>query len=517
MPKLVWEVPDTIESVVRPVIWEITKDLCRRVGISEQIRMLYPGESEYVLQQGSAIDDSETKPHTVGDGRLTIRVDEEFDQQQALAQAVEQPEHLPVWKDDALNIYLKPSYAHTNFTINFEFRAKDKTLAMRWRDEMKSRVAMLRDLFLHDVKYHYGIPEVFIPVLQELYRMREAVAPYGEDWLTYFTNHASTRVGQIASLSGNKTLWVVSETQTRVQGRFTFEDAPERGEKNAEGETWNISFSYKFELEKPIACALEYPLVVHNQVVAANFRPTKSDLPQRPEDVAKSRPLSLLGFAAFETGRWTSDRRTPTTPGLAIPDYDEFLPRGIPSRSMRLFTALTTIDTAPAGDPKLLMDLTVLSKNYKLDAGLLAYMQQISPWLNVPGRTPLLVSVYQNENLLSGYHVSVAPDLKVYLVDTPDLRQTYHVRLSLMTSWSGIPWEALAPLQSDATTLLKLLTAIDCRATLSKVLSTGWVPRQAFQEAIDFLDSADRAKGNGQKYTYSTVATLFVNAARKES
>lgn len=516
MPKLVEMLPDTVESVVRPVILDITRELFKITGISEKTNILYPGESEATFQPGSALGAVSTEPHLVGDPRLSIRVDEEFDQTQALAQAVYQPENLYVWKDDRISTYIKPSYAHVNFTINFEYRAEDKTRALRWRDEMKTRVSMMRDLYLHAVKYHFVLPEVFVQILKDLHAMREAVAPYGDTWEQYFQACASNRVSQISTFSGDRQLWAVSETQKRVQGRFSFEDAPERGEKNAEGETWNISFQYKFELEKPIAAVLAYPLVVHNQVVPANRRPSREDQPQRWEDTQSSRSLSSSGYAGFEAGRWQDSRRQATYPGRSVPDYDEFLPSSIPDNSLRLFTALTTIDLDPAGDPALLLDLNQVSRNWHLDSGVLAYMAKIHQMLNVPGRCPFIVSLYEDSKLLSGYNVRVDEQLRVYATRPLQLRSVYHVRLGLNTAWCRLPLESLEPLQEDAATLLKLMTAIDSRATLGKLLSTGRVPKQSLLEAMQLMCQAERAAGNGQEYPYSLVQSLFVVAYRKD-
>lgn len=516
MPKLVLEIPDTVESVIRPVVMDITRELQRVTGISDKTRIYFPGEANTAYQAGSAIGAQELNPRLPGDGRITMTVDESFDENEVLAAAVYQPEQLFVFKDEALETHIKPAYAKSLVTINFEYRAKDKTEALKWRDSMKTRLSMGREQYLHDVTYHFMIPEEFLAILQEIHRLREAVAGYGENWETYFAAKRSSRVSEITTLSGNRTVWAVAETQKRIVGVFTFDVAPEKGEKNAEGETWNVSISYKFQFERPVACVMHYPLVVHNQVLSQKWRPSKTDLVRRWEDTHSRRSLSSAAFAAFEAGRWTSDQRHVAAPGRTVPEYDEFLPVDVPARTMRIFTSLVTIDTDPAGDPLFLLDLNDITRNWKLDPGVLAYMRLIHDRLHVPTRAPLLVSLYDGRSLLSGHHVRVDADLKVYSTTPLPLRSYYHVRLGLATHWSDIQRESLEPLRSDATTLLKLLSAVDSRSTLTKILSTGWVPKQTLDQAIDFLDRAQLAQGNGQIYQFNTVQALFVSVARKE-
>lgn len=512
MPRIVLMLPDTNESFTRPVVYGIIKELFKVTGIDDKTRVVYPGDFGAVAQAGSQMGAEGDDPYTTGSRRLSVRVDEDFVSSNILADAVLQPQNLFVWKDEALAAYVKPAYAKTEFTLNFEFRAKDRTEAMRWRDEMKTRISMMRDQYLHSAKYHFMIPEVALSILQEIHRLRENVAPYGQQWDQYFTDHASSRVSKISTLSGEREAWAVSETQARIIGQFNFEGAPEKGENNADGGTWNISFQYKFEIDKPLACVMVYPLVVHNQVLPGKFRPAKEDLAKRPEDFALSRSLSSAGYAAFEAGRWSSDQRNVTAPGKTVPEYDEFLPNGVPNRTLRLFTALTTLDPQ---DPRYLLRLDQVSSKWHLDSGVLEYMRKISERLNVPGGCPLQVSLYENLNLLSGHNVRVSSDLKVYATRDLDLRKVYHVRLGLVTDWSSVRRDALDLLREDANTLLKLLTAIDSRSSLSQVLGN-YVPRAALESAIDFLNRAELAQGNGQIYQYNLVEQLLIVAARKE-
>lgn len=516
MPRLVLMVPETNESVIRPVVFDITRELFKITGIDPNTRILYPGEGNTASQQGSELGQQPGDPRLGHSNRISLVVQEEFDQDQILQAAVHQPEQQFIWRDDRIETSIKPAYAQTKVRIAIKYRATDKTAAQKWRDELKTRVSMMRTEYLHAVKYHFMIPEEFIVILKELYRMREAVGGYGEDWDKFWKDSLTQRASQLSTLSGARKAWSVAESQMRIVGRFDFEGVPERGDKTDEGDSWTIEVNYDFQFDKPLACVMSYPLVVHNQVVARNFRPSKADQIERPEIHQRSYSLSSRAYSIFEQGRWTSDKLDASTPGRQVPEFDEFLPVAIPSRTLRVFTALVTVDTAQGGDPSFLLDLNELSDKWSLDPAVLAFMRSTHERLVAPTRSPFLLSFYENRNLLAGDILRVDSDLKVYATKPLPLRSYYHLRLGLFTDWRSMPREMLDLLREDASLLLKLLTAIDSRAVLARVLSTGYVPRAVLEEAIDFLDRAELAQGNQQIYQFNRVGSLFVSANRKE-
>lgn len=513
MPKLVVMVPETNESVTRPVIFGIVRDLAKLTGIDPKAKIFFPGEVDSAPQVGSVIGDDQEKPHFSYNSKVTLQVEEDFDQDRILSTAVFQPENRFIFRDDAIETYLKPAYATADVVVNFVYRGADRQTVERWRNEMKTKVSMGNKEHLHLLKYHYLIPEELMVVLKELHRMREAVAPYGQNFDQYWRATASERVTQVTNSSGARQVWGMACSQARVLGWFDFDSAPEKIERTDEGSAWSISFRYHFKYDKPIGVIMGYPLVVHNQLVASNFRPSKEDLPERPELHPSSYTLSSQAFSAFESGRWQKRNLIASAPGYAIPSFDEFIPHGVVDRTLRLLTMLTTVETDPTKDPLLLCDLNDLGDGYSLDPKVLQYMAKVHQWMHAPHGSPFVVSLYRNRDLLSPTHVTVDADLKVRSTIPLDLRSYYHVRVGLHTDWRSINSAALDILREDGDLMEAIMRAVDDRVRVCK-LSTGWVPTTCLTRALDQLDAAELAGGNGQNYQFNTVMSLFIAAQR---
>jgi hypothetical protein len=518
MPKILLTVPETVESVVRPVVLEIVRDICKVTGLDPKTNIQYPGTMDVMKQAGTSLESQgDATVRTSFTNKLTIDVEEGYEEDRLLSTAVMRPENLFIFMDERLETYIKPAYSSTDMTINFRFRAVDKTSATRWRDDIRARISRNLTERIHSVSYHYLIPPAFLEILKEIHRLREAVAPYGEDYDTYFRANSTQRASILTNLSGVAERWGISETQMRIVGWFDFVDTgPEKGGKDDDGDTWTVGFAYKFKFDQPIACVMSYPLMVHNQLLGLGYRPGKDDQVDRPEIHARSYTHSAKAFSMFEKGRQFGGSITAPQPGVQIPDFDEFIPASVPSKTLRLFTALTSIDTTPAGDPKFLLDLRALSRQWKLDTDVLEYMATIPEKLTLPKACVLKLDLYENRQLVQTGALTVDQDLKVYSTVDLDLRNYYHVRLGLAIDWASCGDHD--NLREHGPALCKLAKAISpaiqgcCCSSPSGLLGGRYVSRACLKCIIDEIDALILGRGDGQVYQFNTVQTLFLEA-----
>lgn len=248
-----------------------------------------------------------------------------------------------IFYDGKLAVYIRPAYTPVDVVINFSARFVERDLAIRFRDDIRARVSNNRDVKLHSVSYSYLIPPECLYILKEIHRLREAIAPYGEDYNTYYANHITKKATVLTDFAGQNQVNAIAETQARIIGWFEFEGDPEKGSKDSEISAWDISFTYKFKYDRPMACFMEYPLMIHNQMISTKFR----DTAPTPTfgDTALNYSMSSRLFAAFETTRIPSKLGLP---GVCIPSFDEFLPSQVLPDTLRLITLLTNIDPADA-------------------------------------------------------------------------------------------------------------------------------------------------------------------------
>lgn len=440
MPNISLPLDDLHDSVERPVIFSVVRELLEITEISDKTSISFYDDEEKAAQVGSLINaDPDRRNKWPFDERVRIEVEEDFDPASAYSIHTKQPEHIPVFKDEEIGAIIRPIYSPTKVVINFTYRARDKNQAMRWRNNIRGKAAMFRDVNLHEISYHTHLQEEFIVIVKELHRLRENVAGYGETFDTYFAQHLSDKASIKTNLGGKAVLWGVDERQIRVQGLFDFEGAPEKADKDGSNDAWAITFAYKFEYQKPILMNMVYPIVVHNQVLSSKYRPTEKAY--RLEDQNRSFSLSNRAYNAFETD--TKVLAYKGNDGISIPGFDEFAPKSILPTTVNVMTCLVVVDTAVGGNPRKLMNLSELGE-VNLSPTVLSFMKQFEyPFLGKDYHSIFSLSLYKHGTLYDSDSLYVDQNLDIYSNFDLNLRNTYRIRLGLVTNFTYLRKEAL--------------------------------------------------------------------------
>lgn len=506
--------PEVKESVTRPIIVDITKQLLDITGLPQDTKLLYPDDFGNAKQPGSELiqeNGINTMPYH---NRITIEVDDDFDKTEIQTMATYRPENPYIFKDDLLDIYIKQAYSTVNVNINFKYRSVDQVSAEKWRNEVRTRIGMNRSVILHDIRYHYLLSPELLVILKELHRMREAVASYGEDYDTYFKKNVSEQVSLVTNMSGTQTAWGVSESQIFVQGIFDFDGAPEKGSKEGEGDAWTISFNYKFKYDLPVAEVMFYPLMVHNQLVDQKYRPDKSV--DTFDKHKYRRSLSKTGFANFESGV----KAITEFPGIAIPSFDEFFPSSVPSYTKRVFTALINIDTT---NPKNLMNLINIGSDYVFNDKVVNFLKGEIPYLFQHKKSIFNISFYNGFYIVED-KLTIDNDFNIYSKEELSLRNQYHIRFSVVTDLRILSKEALDRLREYGDAMKIILEYIDPRLIGKNIIPTpiknNYVAKNDLNKIITIVNNHDNTKYDPTKYDPNhigrqTVQTLIVTAHRR--
>jgi hypothetical protein len=346
MPNISIMTPELNSSVIRPTILDIIEQVKQITGIPKNTRVLFSDYLQASYQRGSTMQqqtkDSNDRTSFSFGNQLAIEVESEYNEGNIYSTAVSRHEHIPIFNDDNLGVLIKPIYSKTDFTINITYRSTSPTEGKKWRDAIRMHISNMRDINLHDVSYHYGIPGQFINILKEIHRLRENVDPYGEDLETYLAAHSTTRLTTVSNQSGSKTQLSVAEKQMRILGLYNFEIAPEKGEPDTEGHAWLTTFSYKVSLDIPIALNMRYPIMVHNQLLDEPYI-TYENQSYDIDKIDKAYPLSLGAFSHFESTALL-DRNRDKNKIVRIPDFDEFVPTSKIHGTAPIFSALCSVD-----------------------------------------------------------------------------------------------------------------------------------------------------------------------------
>jgi hypothetical protein len=413
------------------------------------------GDLAVATQPGGELGDKGKNNRFQHEGRVIVTGRETYRDTEVINAATRHADAQPIFEDQSLSIHIKPVYSYTDVELVFLYRAKSKQEATVWRDDIKIRLADNRQQHLHELDYHYPVPPWCSLFLKHVYDKREAVGGYGDtmgDWLRdHYTQRATIVTAQDGDLK--KSLLVIAEKQIGVQGWFDFIE-PIEEEKNEDGPTYNIQFSYKFNYKKPLEVNVQYPLVIHNQLIDPKFIP-------KPYKEDPDKKLSYRGDFKFALDTFDYSVRQPARPmgGIMIPDFDEWIPDQVVNFTTTFISWMTVIE------PK---DLQLFfGEQDVLDTGfhpsILAYMRRNIKNLGRRGKCALHFCLYRDGAPIADGDLDFVLKEKAFEIRSksmPDIRQRYHLRLSFCTNGSLYPESAMDELHTDGLTTLRMFHTV---------------------------------------------------------
>ena len=507
MPKILLPITGTKETIARPVVAEVVRELITWTGLPANIKFQLPGDKEVMHQPGSSIDPQNAYGYYDETTRLFVTYDEQYDEEFINTMAVFRPDYPHFYYDGSTRTFMRAAYSRTTIRISVRYQATDKGAAEKWRDEIRTRIAHERHDRCHNITYSYLIPEEFFVILKEIHRMRENKAPYSQDYETYFKEHVTKRATILTDQGGKNKEWAIRESQAGVNGYFDFDFAPEKGSRAQDGTSWNIQFDYVIRIDKPIAAVMMYELVVHNQELSAKYRDVKP--PEKLENYELS--YSMTG----KLYSWWSQMSNPTpvsTPGYGFPLYDQFVPGFTPPHTLRLLTLLVTVDET---DNKTLINLNELDP-FQLSQSITDYVSRNREESAVYGQGLVHVSVYEFEDPLDSELIEIDADLNVKLKDASDLRKIYHVRIAVYTNPLTLPDEQINDMCSDYDGTYEILSTI--APTCLKMLplnrvGDNYMSKEELKAVLECrYKRALRFPTEHDPVIWSLVSTLVVNA-----
>lgn len=426
MPKTICTNPDIDHSVLRPVCFDIARQVMEWTRATTEIPILFPGETETVAQPNSTLSGDEKTVRLPSDTKVFIEAELEYREDSQLNMAVHQDEHMPYFLDEALGISLRPIYSPSVIKLTFKLREPDKNAARRWRDDVRARIARYRDERVHTVGYYYMIPIPYVKLIRDVHKLRENVAGYGDTVTKYMLDNFVREMTPISTVAGTQTRLCISEKQGRVLGSFDF-SLPEKEQKDNESSAHAVSFSYTVHLDIPIATAADFPWLVHQQFMPSEYIPTPEDL--RPERVATRASKSMAAFRHFEADvRNRLERET----AIRIPEFNEYRPDNPPPAMMLTTAILTTVEYEEDGVTlKPLLNLGEIDENFRYHQEWLDFLRVEREFINRYGFSPVFLGVTIGNDFLHPELYELTEDLDVILKGPPNLRQQYHVAIYL--------------------------------------------------------------------------------------
>lgn len=455
MPNISLTLPEQSQSISRPIVFDIIGQIQEITKINKDTKIFFSGDIRRMQTPGTSIDNTDERFATFNSNNIVfIEVDEDYDHETLGSTAVTRPEQHSVFIDPKLDVRVTPVYATTNMTINFRYRCVSKTEALRWRDDIRLRVSQMRDINIHNLTYHYLLPLEVLVLLKFIHETKEVVEPYGETYEEFIVRNSTDRLTLMGDLVNQDARLAISETQCRVVGMYTWDAIPEKPEREESG-VWTVSFSYKFSFEKPIACHVKYPIMVHNNLLPSHytvFTNGEQDLYHIP----KHYPLSLGALSGFEADT-VMDARRSHDPIIRLPRFDDFEIKHVPVGTGTAIIALCQVDA----DKKTLVNLNELG-DIALDSDILQFIRTVEyPYITKLYKSVIHLSLYRNTHLTHTDTIDCDANLTIKAVEALDLRNIHRLRFSLVTDLTLLPWEAINRLRQYPKVLVKIIAAMN--------------------------------------------------------
>lgn len=506
MPQASIELAETHDSITRPVVMDIIRQVNKLTRAPVGTRLQYMGDIGATYLAGSdmvASDEKEFNTFT-SSNKMRVDVTEEPDQEHGtmLTMNTWQKDNIAIFHDHSLGVTITPIYARYSATINFEFRTENATIADRFRNDLRIKAAQGRQDNLHEVDYGYTFPPEFIFILRQIYDLRETVAGYGDDFEEYLEQFASRKLTTVVNQAGKEPRLVVGEKQIQVLGWFEFEGVPEKATNSNEGPARTMNFSYRFLYDKVIGCHIEYPLVIHNQMVPDIMYDEEPpyDPTQRIRAPSYHRFLLDQYTGLFPTRGCCLD-------GISIPTHDDWLPDRVPPDTNTMLSAITL------GDPEFPQYLFHLDDlgDWVIDEDIMAFIMADRFNIARYGQSLLHINFYDGGVPLSDGAIYIDDDFAVMAKEPLDFRRRYHARLGVLNNLMLMDRRAVDRVRKHGKAVIKIFKQLQCGFPhgmyVPELLPDGSISYSDWMEVARRLAAYKGMFYNGIEHAMMTVGT----------
>lgn len=455
MPRISRPLKDIEETVSRPIIYQITQDLKDIMGFDNEAVVIYGGKRNNVAVANATISNENDRNIKFQQNNMFfIEVKESYSREDINYVHGDTYVERALFSDPSLGISLRPVYLKSKVEMNVVYRSQSETEIRQCYAQLYETASRGRTTNLHYVTYTYPFSAEFIVLLDHLYSLREGVAGYGEDFLTYFRKHSRESLSISATQTGTNRTLVVTEKQKRIEAEFDFVGIPEEPSYNKERGNWEISFNYSFSYQRIDKEIIEYPISVHNQIIDSRFLDYLTSV-YDPNATASSANHDLGALEKFGMGYLIESR--PVQPYIQIPIYDDFsVPGKGPYNTMTVMVALVSVED----DKRTLLDLKDLG-DYDIDPDILAFIKKERTYVTKIHHSLINISLYINNELQPPEALVVTEDLLVKATKDLDFRKQHRIRVSVMAEIQGVLYDALVRLRSTPSAFVKVISIMN--------------------------------------------------------
>lgn len=513
MPKISITPGDLQQAVERRVAMDIAKQLIYATALEpKDVVISFPGteQNQPLFNSRDQQDIGPDRAHFSYFDKWSMEVTEEYEESALLTMFTQENDAPLLFHDPKLGIAIRPMYSETKVTISTTFRVNSHKEVQHWRDWLRQRINEACADFMFEANFYIVMPKEIASVLSVLYRLRESNAGYGDHLVDWIKSSTNERLTVLANQIGKQQVLAWSEQQTGILGYFDF-DIPSQATKTEKGNIHEMTFDFTFNYYKPIKLVMEYPLVIHNQMIPSTIF-SKDEI----ADYFRVKGIKTDLNSHFDFYRIESGFAPENYEGIRNPYYDEFYPKTHPDGYYGLLTTLICVD----GENKVVVGNLKDLEPYKLTEEFLEYLRKYREDITKQGRNPFLITMYEDKELLHESLVTVTEDLDVVMSQPMDLRKTYHLRLSYLLDPSRLDDIARNALLYEPSICIRYLRGLgseimDPHQKL-KVIGRGTkVTKESFIDYLRILKSTPMFFKHGPEKVRALVNEFSVKSTRR--
>ena len=456
MPIDTVSLPDVHETVSRPVIMQVAKQVMELTGLPEDTRIYFKGKSESIATPGATMDTRKDREARFQSRRqLYVEATETYSLEDISRIRTAKNDSIPVFADTRVGIYVRPVYITSNIELNVRFITHSETDAKRWLSDMMVKADKGRVINIHSVAYDCPLLDPIVELIEEAWKRMDKVASYGESFPEYFRRCASRRLTLKAKRDGKGANLAIRERQGRIQGSYGFVGVPGEATKDNGNGTWEVSFSYTFSYQRPEQLQVEFPILVHSQLLPAKFT-GEDDRTEDPDVKAYYYGNDMVRMSQFEATRDEKTRQSRPYP--IVPHWDHYKPVVFQFGTASLIQILVTPDL---DDKVSLMNLQDLG-DWAFDPDIWEFMvKSEQPYMTKLYESIFHISLYEGDEVYDVDKVVLSPTMGLSTSEPLDLRKVYRVSVRIVEKLSLLSQEARDRLKNWPGVLEKILNAME--------------------------------------------------------
>lgn len=457
MPAVRITLSDTYNSIFRPVVTAIVRQVQELSGLKKDIPLFFPKDSEKNLTPGGSVDPNEIKGPRLQTGNyMFIEVEEDHTPNSIATMDINAQSADAIFVDPELDIVMRPIYTTRDVKINFRYTCKNENEARRWRDDMRSQISRLREVNQHSVSFHYTVPLAYSRLLMHVHELREKQGGYNETISRYFRKNFCDRLTIVSSLDGKQRELAIAETQSNISGFFEPHPLVDKPTKDTTDGIWTVTFSYTFVYNEPLDCHLRYPIMVHNQMLDNAYVAFVNTDPS----VGKSKLRyqgSRKDLRRFESD-YLNDKYAEGPQYIRMPAQDDYI---LEYRPPGVGTAMMILCAIEESNKISLLNLRDLG-DYILDLDILNFiLESEREFITDLYKSIFHICIYKNENRLVDESCRVDPDLNVLATYELSIRNQYRVHVGIVTDIAYLDFNAVERLKKYPKVLVKIVSSIN--------------------------------------------------------